>query len=125
MKSMLMEVSPANSRDCGHVRVQELPSAWGTSRDGNMEVWHGQGLPALLPHFHDQGQRYAGLSSCTSACLGLCNKHCLKREDNPAAGEFDRKMTRLKAWDFDAILPCHGDYVPVDGKAVLRRHLGL
>jgi hypothetical protein len=31
----------------------------------------------------------------------------------------------LGIWDFDAILPCHGDFVPRDGKAVLRRHLSL
>ena len=47
------------------------------------------------------------------------------RTGEAAAGEFDRKIAHLEAWDFDAILPCHGDYVPVNGKAVLRRHLGL
>ncbi|CAL5220530.1 g2563 [Coccomyxa viridis] len=31
----------------------------------------------------------------------------------------------FKQWDFDSILPCHGDYVAQDGKRVLQEHLEL
>lgn len=42
------------------------------------------------------------------------------------AGEYDEATRRIfKEWDFDAILPCHGDFVPSNGKEILRRHLKL
>ncbi|CAK0783545.1 hypothetical protein CVIRNUC_006744 [Coccomyxa viridis] len=31
----------------------------------------------------------------------------------------------FKEWDFDSILPCHGDYVARDGKRILQEHLEL
>lgn len=35
-------------------------------------------------------------------------------------------MQRIfEEWDFDAILPCHGDFVSKNGKEVLRKHLKL
>lgn len=33
-------------------------------------------------------------------------------------------QTLLRDWDWDAILPCHGDAVTSGGKGLLRRHLG-
>ena len=48
-----------------------------------------------------------------------------KRAWQPA-GDYEAKMKRLfREWDFDCILPCHGDFVPANGKAVLKQHLGL
>ena len=42
------------------------------------------------------------------------------------AGGYDEAMRRIfEEWDFDAILPCHGDFVPSNGKEVLRQHLRL
>ena len=37
---------------------------------------------------------------------------------------FKQTMDRIFSWDFDAILPCHGSYVPTGGKARLRQLLG-
>jgi hypothetical protein len=38
--------------------------------------------------------------------------------------KFEQTMARIFSWDFKAILPCHGSYVPTDGKARLRQLLG-
>lgn len=44
---------------------------------------------------------------------------------NPTIGAYEAAMrTLLEEWDWDAILPCHGDIVKSGGKALLRRHLG-
>ena len=44
---------------------------------------------------------------------------------NPTPGAYEAAMrTLLEEWDWDAILPCHGDIVKSGGKALLRRHLG-
>ncbi|BDA49772.1 hypothetical protein COCOBI_14-3920 [Coccomyxa sp. Obi] len=41
-------------------------------------------------------------------------------------GEYDEATRRIfKEWNFEAILPCHGDFVPSNGKEVLRKHLKL
>ncbi|EIE18708.1 hypothetical protein COCSUDRAFT_20322 [Coccomyxa subellipsoidea C-169] len=41
-------------------------------------------------------------------------------------GEYVGAMQRIfEEWDFDAILPCHGDFVSKNGKEVLRKHLKL
>ena len=37
---------------------------------------------------------------------------------------FKQTMDRIFSWDFDAILPCHGSFVPTGGKARLRQSLG-
>ncbi|KAK9839790.1 hypothetical protein WJX81_002018 [Elliptochloris bilobata] len=40
-------------------------------------------------------------------------------------GAYEAAMqTLLQDWDWEAILPCHGDAVISGGKALLRRHLG-
>lgn len=36
---------------------------------------------------------------------------------------FQQAMERVFAWDFDAILPCHGNFVASGGKAKLREQL--
>ena len=42
------------------------------------------------------------------------------------ADTYDLQMSRIfNTWQWDAILPCHGEYVPTSGKAVLQRHLKL
>ena len=38
--------------------------------------------------------------------------------------KFKMFVKRIFSWDFDAILPCHGDYVKTGGKARLRQLLG-
>ena len=38
--------------------------------------------------------------------------------------KFEQTMERIFSWDFEAILPCHGSYVPTGGKARLRELLG-
>ena len=42
------------------------------------------------------------------------------------AGLYAEALGRIfKQWDFDSILPCHGDYVAQAGKRVLQEHLEL
>ena len=41
------------------------------------------------------------------------------------AGLYAKALERIFKWDFDSILPCHGDYVPQDGKRVLQEHQEL
>lgn len=41
------------------------------------------------------------------------------------AGLYAKALEQIFKWDFDSILPCHGDYVPEDGKRVLQEHLEL
>ena len=42
------------------------------------------------------------------------------------AGLYAEALARIfKQWDFDGILPCHGDYVAKEGKRVLQEHLEL
>ena len=41
-------------------------------------------------------------------------------------GLFAEALGRIfKQWDFDSILPCHGDYVAQNGKKILQEHLEL
>jgi len=43
-----------------------------------------------------------------------------------SAGLYAEAMGRIfKEWDFDSILPCHGDYVAQNGRKVLQEHLEL
>ena len=55
-------------------------------------------------------------------CLGMiCGLRRLMIKDKEA---FKQTMDRIFSWDFDAILPCHGSFVPTGGKARLRQLLG-
>eukprot|EP00667_Euglena_gracilis_P009507 EG_transcript_9661 len=38
---------------------------------------------------------------------------------------FEAAMGRIVGWDFDAVLPCHGVYLPCGGKQAFQRHLHL
>ena len=43
-----------------------------------------------------------------------------------SAGLYAEALARIfKQWNFDSILPCHGDYVAKDGKKILQEHLEL
>ncbi len=60
----------------------------------------------------------AGLLACLR--LGLYLRKVL------SAGLYAEAVGRIfKEWDFDSILPCHGDYVARDGKRILQEHLEL
>jgi len=39
-------------------------------------------------------------------------------EDRPA---FNRSMARIEKWDFDRIIPTHGDVIETDGKSIFRK----
>jgi hypothetical protein len=39
------------------------------------------------------------------------------------AGLYAVALERIFKWDFNSILPCHGEHVPEDGKKVLQNHL--
>ena len=70
------------------------------------------------------------LLSALRHCAQCVHKTLLSRivdlKQNLNAGEYDEATTRIfQEWDFDAILPCHGDFVPSNGKETLRRHLRL
>jgi len=42
------------------------------------------------------------------------------------ADDFEEKMRRiLDEWQFEGIIPCHGDVLNAGGKAALKAHLGL
>jgi hypothetical protein len=42
------------------------------------------------------------------------------------AGGYDKAMDRLfNKLQWDAILPCHGNYIPTGGKAFTKQHLGM
>eukprot|EP00898_Chlorokybus_atmophyticus_P007052 jgi/Chlat1/7348/Chrsp59S06972 len=38
---------------------------------------------------------------------------------------FKDSLDRVLAWDWDALLPCHGKFVPTGGKQALKEHYGL
>jgi hypothetical protein len=40
------------------------------------------------------------------------------------AGAYEAAMRTLDGWDWDAIVPCHGEVVRAGGKRLLRAHLG-
>ena len=64
---------------------------------------------------------------CIDPCLPQrCQGSCLELKVGACgAGGYDAAMqTLLRDWDWDAILPCHGDAVASGGKGLLRRHLG-
>lgn len=43
-----------------------------------------------------------------------------------ASGQFDATMKRIfDDWQWDAIMPCHGTFIPSGGKQALRDHLSL
>lgn len=51
----------------------------------------------------------------------ICRMGRLMIKDREA---FKQTMDRIFSWDFDSILPCHGNVVMTGGKARLRQSLG-
>jgi len=41
------------------------------------------------------------------------------------ANKYEATVERVCAWDFEAMLPCHGSFVPSGAKRVVRKHLAL
>ena len=104
-----------------------------------------------MPSFYYQ--RYigtAGLPACSLSLPAACRMPALRQscqavlnmhfeDQSPClhrgvclqgvylfAGLYAEAVGRIfKEWEFDSILPCHGDYVARDGKRILQEHLEL
>jgi len=44
--------------------------------------------------------------------------YAASRRDRPA---FNRSMQKIDGWDFDRIIPCHGDVIETGGKGIFRK----